>query len=151
MGVNSPGTYLDIFGFDNAPESTNLPQIYEREVTIFGNRTLTGFLRMIGSEMPTMSQQIRWAEQRRLHVYYNRVVRVGAAATASDGSGSTTGNFLAVHESDVAPTADNDLNNHAIRVGDKILVGPTDQSVAAELFIVSGKHATTGNITVDAY
>ena len=34
----SASNYADVFGFDNAETSTNLPQIYEREVTIYGNQ-----------------------------------------------------------------------------------------------------------------
>ena len=29
-----------------------LPELYEQEVERFGNRTLSGFLRMVGAEMP---------------------------------------------------------------------------------------------------
>jgi len=29
-----------------------LPEIYEQEVERYGNRTLSGFLRMVGAEMP---------------------------------------------------------------------------------------------------
>jgi len=32
-----------------------LPEIYEQEVERYGNRTLSGFLRMVGAEMPMTS------------------------------------------------------------------------------------------------
>ena len=82
----SAANYADVFGFDNAPENTNLPQIYEREVTIYGNRTLMGFLRMIGSETATNSQQIRWAEQKRLHIFED-----GLTIAHSGGTYTVTG------------------------------------------------------------
>jgi hypothetical protein len=50
-----------------------LPEIYEAEVERYGNRTLSGFLRMVGAEMPMSSDQIVWSEQNRLHIAYNAV------------------------------------------------------------------------------
>jgi len=47
-----------------------LPEIYEAEVERYGNRTLGGFLRMVGAEMPTSSDQVIWSEQNRLHICY---------------------------------------------------------------------------------
>ena len=51
-----------------------LPEIYEQEVERYGNRTLSGFLRMVGAEMPMTSDQVIWSEQNRLHVAYDPVV-----------------------------------------------------------------------------
>ena len=48
-----------------------LPELYEAEVERYGNRTLGGFLRMVGAEMPMTSDQVIWSEQNRLHVSYN--------------------------------------------------------------------------------
>ena len=48
-----------------------LPEIYEQEVERYGNRTLSGFLRMVGAEMPMTSDQVIWSEQNRLHVAYD--------------------------------------------------------------------------------
>ena len=45
-----------------------LPELYEQEVERYGNRTLSGFLRMVGAEMPMTSDQVIWSEQNRLHV-----------------------------------------------------------------------------------
>ena len=50
-----------------------LPEIYEQEVERYGNRTLSGFLRMVGAEMPMTSDQVIWSEQNRLHIAYNAV------------------------------------------------------------------------------
>ena len=50
-----------------------LPEIYEAEVERYGNRTLGGFLRMVGAEMPMMSDQVVWSEQNRLHISYDGV------------------------------------------------------------------------------
>ena len=48
-----------------------LPEVYEQEVERYGNRTLSGFLRMVGAEMPMTSDQVIWSEQNRLHISYD--------------------------------------------------------------------------------
>ena len=62
-----------------------LPEIYEQEVERYGNRTLSGFLRMVGAEMPMTSDQVIWSEQNRLHVAYDgcTVVATGANNAAT--------------------------------------------------------------------
>ena len=50
-----------------------LPDVYEKEVERFGNRTVSGFLRMVGAEMPMSSDQVVWSEQGRLHVAFDDV------------------------------------------------------------------------------
>jgi len=60
-----------------------LPEIYEQEVERYGNRTLSGFLRMVGAEMPMTSDQVIWSEQNRLHISYSGVVVANAAGTSS--------------------------------------------------------------------
>ena len=59
-----------------------LPEVYEQEVERYGNRTLSGFLRMVGAEMPMTSDQVIWSEQNRLHIAYNDVT-LGAGAAAN--------------------------------------------------------------------
>jgi len=60
-------------GDSNTFAQQYLPEIYEQEVERYGNRTLSGFLRMVGAEMPMTSDQVIWSEQNRLHVAYNDV------------------------------------------------------------------------------
>ena len=57
-----------------------LPEIYEQEVERYGNRTLSGFLRMVGAEMPMTSDQVIWSEQNRLHIAYDDCTNDGANA-----------------------------------------------------------------------
>ena len=57
-----------------------LPEIYEAEVERYGNRTLSGFLKMVGAEMPMTSDQVIWSEQNRLHISYENVTVTGGAA-----------------------------------------------------------------------
>ena len=58
-----------------------LPEVYEKEVERYGNRTIGGFLRMVGAEMPMASDQVVWSEQGRLHIAYDNV-EVNAGGTA---------------------------------------------------------------------
>ena len=58
-----------------------LPELYEQEVERYGNRTLSGFLRMVGAELPMTSDQVIWSEQNRLHIAYDNCLNGGAANT----------------------------------------------------------------------
>lgn len=83
--------YLNFTSGANDFAQQYLPEIYEAEVERYGNRTLSGFLRMVGAEMPMSSDQIVWSEQNRLHIAYNNVSVTGANALAfaTGGTGST--------------------------------------------------------------
>tara|TARA_R100000541_G_scaffold2021_4_gene7459 strand:- start:22444 stop:23898 length:1455 start_codon:yes stop_codon:yes gene_type:complete len=59
-----------------------LPDTYEKEFERYGNRTVSSFLRMVGAEMPSNSDLIKWAEQGRLHIKYVNCVLGGAGAGA---------------------------------------------------------------------
>ena len=58
--------YITNFDFLNQ----YLPDTYEKEFERYGNRTVASFLRMVGAEMPSNSDLIKWAEQGRLHTKY---------------------------------------------------------------------------------
>ena len=75
-GAAGPGNGGDTFA------QQYLPEIYEQEVERYGNRTLSGFLRMVGAEMPMTSDQVIWSEQNRLHISYDNV------SVAAGGGGS---------------------------------------------------------------
>ena len=66
--------YLDFTGGANDFAQQYLPELYEAEVERYGNRTLGGFLRMVGAEMPMTSDQVVWSEQNRLHVAYKNAI-----------------------------------------------------------------------------
>jgi hypothetical protein len=70
-----------------------LPEIYEAEVERYGNRTLSGFLRMVGAEMPMSSDQVVWSEQNRLHIAYKEV-SCASATTLTFVTGGTGVNFV---------------------------------------------------------
>ena len=67
----SPYNYLDFTSeAGNDFSQQYLPELYEAEVERYGNRTLSGFLRIVGAEMPMTSDQVVWSEQNRLHIGY---------------------------------------------------------------------------------
>lgn len=66
-----------------------LPEVYEKEVERYGNRTISGFLRMVGAEMPMASDQVVWSEQGRLHIAYDPVVTTATTVVIpADASGN---------------------------------------------------------------
>ena len=69
--------YLTSYSFLN----TYLPDTYEKEFERYGNRTISSFLRMVGAEMPSNSDQIKWAEQGRLHLKFTNVTSAAAAGS----------------------------------------------------------------------
>ena len=68
--------YITDFNFLNQ----YLPDTYEKEFERYGNRTVSAFLRLVGAEMPSMSDQVTWAEQGRLHTKYVNCASNQAAA-----------------------------------------------------------------------
>ncbi len=58
-----------------------LPELYEQEVERYGNRTLSGFLKMVGAELPMTSDQVIWSEQNRLHISYDNCTSSSGAGT----------------------------------------------------------------------
>ncbi len=78
------GSYLNFAdGSGNDFAQQYLPEIYEAEVERYGNRTISGFLRMVGAEMPMTSDQVVWSEQNRLHLSFESGMGGAGATTAS--------------------------------------------------------------------
>ena len=96
--------YIKTFDFLNQ----YLPDTYEKEFERYGNRTISSFLRMVGAEMPSNSDLIKWAEQGRLHTKY---VQVGAAVAAA---GEDTQVFTV--NDDIAPAGTTAAANGGIAI-----------------------------------
>ncbi len=92
-----------------------LPELYEQEVERYGNRTIGGFLRMVGAEMPMTSDQVIWSEQNRLHIAYK-----DSTAAAVAGVGSVTITVTLNLTAASSPTVT--VTDGAIRVGQTILI-----------------------------
>jgi hypothetical protein len=107
-----------------------LPEIYEQEVERYGNRTLSGFLRMVGAEMPMTSDQVIWSEQNRLHIAYDNVDYASATTLDLNVNGTTIINVVSVN--------------------DTIVV--MNPATGAELkCLVEGSNLATGVLTVAPY
>ena len=100
--------YITNFDFLNQ----YLPDTYEKEFERYGNRTISSFLRMVGAEMPSNSDLIKWAEQGRLHTKY---VDCTTAALAGDIEFTLTVN-------DAGNPAFSANNSIAIRIGQTVMV-----------------------------
>ena len=74
------GNYIDFTatGFSQWTQQF-LPDVYEKEVERYGNRSIGSFLRMVSAEMPSTSDQIIWTEQGRLHTRYANCLPQGNA------------------------------------------------------------------------
>ena len=87
-----------------------LPEIYEKEVERYGKRTVSGFLKMVGAEMPLASDQVIWSEQGRLHVAYDSLESGANTVQIGATSGDAAANTI------VLPA------NHLVQVNDTIIV-----------------------------
>jgi len=102
-----------------------LPELYEAEVERYGNRTLSGFLRMVGAEMPMTSDQVLWSEQNRLHVSYNEVEW-------------KSGVIFEIELANANPTTNGRGNNTAaIKVNNTILVSDNATGLITQKCIVT--------------
>ena len=81
------GNYIDFnaAGFQQWGQQF-LPDVYEKEVERYGNRSIGSFLRMVSAEMPSTSDQIIWTEQGRLHTRYANVIPLGNAGGLPGGA-----------------------------------------------------------------
>ncbi len=116
MALNTPGynlqpssnqvalasNYITDFNFLNQ----YLPDTYEKEFERYGNRTISSFLRMVGAEMPSNSDLIKWAEQGRLHIKYTECTTT--VLTNADTAVFTVGDTI--------------TGNIAIRVGQTVMI-----------------------------
>ena len=74
--------YLNIADNDFNFAKQFLPEVYEKEVERYGNRTISGFLKMVGAEMPMASDEVVWSEQGRIHVASNNATIANVNATS---------------------------------------------------------------------
>ena len=85
-----------------------LPEIYEKEVERYGNRTISGFLKMVGAEMPLQSDQVIWSEQGRIHVAYDGIANANTVEVLSAANSTITvpsGHLIKLHDTVVISKA----------------------------------------------
>ena len=102
-----------------------IPEVYEAEVERYGNRTIGGFLKMVGAEIPMTSDQVVWSEQNRLHVSYTGLTLSNAGVLAA------------------LPTT------NVIGIGQTILVIKEDGSASAKAYVSGVTNTTT--VTIKGY
>jgi hypothetical protein len=115
--------YITDFNFLNQ----YLPDTYEKEFERYGNRTVASFLRMVGAEMPSNSDQIKWAEQGRLHIKYT-------ACTSAGVLGANTATIA---------VADSGVTYIAIRVGQTVMIQNNASGVFNKAIVTAVPSATT--------
>ena len=113
--------YINNFDFLNQ----YLPDVYEKEFERYGNRSVASFLRMVGAEMPSNSDLIKWAEQGRLHTKYQAVTSAGAAGV--DNAVWTIPNNI----QNFNPALGGTSNQAAFRAGQTVMI--SDNTVGSAL------------------
>jgi len=125
------GSYLDIQNDGWAKQY--LPELYEQEVTRYGDRTISGFIQMMGAEMPMASDQVIWSEQGRLHLAYQ-----GTVATSS-------GLVTAIKNIDQPGQAE----VHAVRKGATVVC--VVSNVVFKGFVTEGIEASDTQLKIKPY
>ena len=113
-----------------------LPEIYEAEVERYGNRTLSGFLKMVGAEMPMTSDQVIWSEQNRLHISYS----------ACD-TGAIAGTTQVI---ELNPGAVAGVQN-VISVNDTVVILDPATGLEAKAIVTASVLGAAGTITVQTF
>jgi hypothetical protein len=115
-----------------------LPDTYEKEFERYGNRTISSFLRMVGAEMPSNSDLIKWAEQGRLHTKY---VNCSSAGAAGDLTATLT----------IADALVPGTGSIAVRKGQTIMVSDNAGTGGSNKGIVTDVDLAAGTIDVAYY
>jgi hypothetical protein len=129
--------YITTFDFLNQ----YLPDTYEKEFERYGNRTVSSFLRMVGAEMPSISDQVKWAEQGRLHIKYTNCTTPALInANTAQFTVNTTASAIA---------------SVAIRIGQTVFIqqnttGVTNKAVVTAV-AQTGSSTIAGTFTVAFY
>ena len=134
--LNSNYLKFNEAGTDGTFLQQYLPEVYEAEVERYGNRTLSGFLRMVGAEMPMTSDQVIWSEQNRLHISYDNMTANGAGTILT-----------------LSATAGQDM---VMSVNDTVVVldtgtGASGKAIVTAVNTGAGSGPGVGNITVQAW
>ena len=109
--------YINNFDFLNQ----YLPDTYEKEFERYGNRSISSFLRMVGAEMPSNSDLIKWAEQGRLHIKYSACTSAAAVGTDA-GAVWTIPNNTANFNPGIAVPAGASGARNVLRVGQTVMI-----------------------------
>jgi len=125
-----------------------LPEVYEKEVERYGNRTVSGFLRMVGAEMPMASDRVVWQEQGRLHIAYDSITvdADGDALTMPSGHLIGAGMTLVVskgyvsHKAYVTSVSGVTVNIAVYDTADANLSATFDSATDAKVFVYGSEY-----------
>jgi hypothetical protein len=154
--------YLQFNGGANVGDSNSfaqqyLPEVYEAEVERYGNRTLSGFLRMVGAEMPMTSDQVIWSEQNRLHISYDNCTFGGGLITVAPAAGLPgVQNVISVNDTVVLlDTTTGAEQKGIVTASVQAVAGGANGTIAVSAFggaaLVGGAALTSGSIKVFVY
>ncbi len=116
-----------------------LPDLMEKEFERYGNRSVSSFLRMVGAEMPSNSDLIKWAEQGRLHIKFTNCA--SGAATSADTA------TITVNDAD-APAA----GKLPLKVGQTVMLSDnTASSTFSNKAIITAVSTTANTFDVAYY
>tara|TARA_B110000858_G_scaffold129025_1_gene146724 strand:- start:9896 stop:11323 length:1428 start_codon:yes stop_codon:yes gene_type:complete len=153
--LNAPGFDLQPSA-QQVPLSTNyitdfnflnqyLPDTYEKEFERYGNRSVSSFLRMVGAELPSNSDLIKWAEQGRLHTKY--VNCTSASVANADVATITVADVLVP-----ATQPSGGAGQIAIRVGQTVMISDNSiNSTNSNKGIVTSVDTANGTFDVAYY
>ena len=138
--------YLSVADMDFTQQF--LPEVYEKEVERYGNRTISGFLRMVGAEMPMASDRVVWQEQGRLHIAYDSVTvdADGDALTLPSGHLIGAGMTLVVskgyitHKAYVTSVSGTTVNIAVYDTSDANLSSTFDSATDAKVFVYGSEY-----------
>jgi len=122
--------YITDFNFLNQ----YLPDTYEKEFERYGNRTISSFIRMVGAEMPSNSDLIKWAEQGRLHTKY---VDCGTGAAVAQGEAIFQVNDVLNPAGSTVQPGSGATVQIAIRVGQTVVVVNNDGSGEFKAIVIA--------------
>ena len=152
-----PTNYLQFNNGTNDFAQQYLPEIYEQEVERYGNRTLSGFLKMVGAEMPMTSDQVIWSEQNRLHIAYDNCTLPGGEVivVAPSAGAATVQNVISVNDTVVILDTVTGAENKALVTASvqASVAGAVDGSITVATFngVNVNGNFTSGSIKVFVY
>ena len=127
--------YLDFTTAADGWAKQYMPDVLAEEAAVYGNRTMSGFLKQVGAEEAMASDQVIWSEQGRLHLAYKGYVKHDD--NQSTAGGSNNGGEIAI-EQDIDGRAI--TTTHGIRKNDLLLIA--DSNTTAVVIVTSEPTAT---------
>lgn len=121
-----------------------LPDTEAQQFARYGDQSISGFLQVTSSELPTVSDLIKWSEDERRHIKY---VQVGTAASANaDTATFQVNDTLDPARGSIGLTA----GSIAIRVGQNLVIAQNDGS-GYNKAIVTAVNTGSAQFTVAFY